>query len=350
MLTLALLLTPAMTVEGALPCERALAVTPGMSCVATGHGVAVAGTPEDAERLAGYARAGEARFEATFGRGVPSYAVFASPPVPDRAAAKAAGFDHVLAWPSGTAFERATREGIERGARAFAASQNMTTGQTDQVVTRALANQPDSRVRAAMEASIVSHELGHLWFTSTFWPDAQGSAEGVRPHYGGPGPDWLDEAAAIQMEDEATATLRRGQFRSLMRGETVASIGAVDGRAILINATGLLSREHPGLESLVGNATRASAMANGGIVVSYSPAVGGPQPDAQVSIFYLHTQVFTEYLVEKSGTTDILSRITLAIARGQTFEAWLANDGAALGLAGTVAGLQSDWAGYADEV
>ena len=56
-------------------CVSALRVAPDLSCAGAGHGVALAATPEEAERLAGYARAGEARFTATFGRDIAPYVI-----------------------------------------------------------------------------------------------------------------------------------------------------------------------------------------------------------------------------------------------------------------------------------
>lgn len=354
MFTLALLLTSVLPAQDHSPCGRAIATMPGKSCVATERGVAVADTPEEAERLASYARTGEARFEANFGGEIPSYAVVASPPTPNISAIRAAGFEHVLAWPSGAAFERATREGVERAARGFAASQGMTAEQADQVVATAIANQPDARFRAEMDASMVPHELGHLWYTSTFWPEDRGYVDGARPHYGGPGPDWLDEAAGILMEGQATADQRRSNFGALMRGETVASLGRVDGRPILLDVIRLLSREHPGLEPGMRPSPQAaaSARANGGVGVTYTPAGAGPpaRPDAIVNIFYIQTRVFMDYLIQKSGRPDIIAVIARAIAAGGTFEAWLAGDGATLGLPATLPDLQSDWQRYAERV
>ena len=58
MLALALLLTSATSHP---LCARALQVAPELSCVAAGHGVALAATSDEADRLAGYAQAAEAR-------------------------------------------------------------------------------------------------------------------------------------------------------------------------------------------------------------------------------------------------------------------------------------------------
>lgn len=82
MLALALLLTSAASDP---LCARALRAAPDLSCAAAGHGVALASTPDEAERLAGYARAGEARFAERLGRDLAPYVVanLGSRPVAD---------------------------------------------------------------------------------------------------------------------------------------------------------------------------------------------------------------------------------------------------------------------------
>ena len=96
-------------------CARALGAAPDLSCAEAGHGVALAATPEEAQRLAGYARAGEARFTAQFGRDIAPYVVISTPPVPQRAALTAAGFTHVLPWPAPRAFDEAAQRARRGG-------------------------------------------------------------------------------------------------------------------------------------------------------------------------------------------------------------------------------------------
>ena len=353
MLALALLLTTAtatatFTVATDPLCARALSVTPDLVCAEAGHGVALAGTAEEAERLAGYARAGEARFAATFGREIAPYVVVSMPPAPDRAALKAAGFVHVLPWPAPRVFDEAARRSVEQGARSFAQSQNMTPAQTEQVVARAMSQIPDARAQAVLDAGMLPHELGHLWFTAAFWPRIAETAPDAPRHYGGPGPDWLDEAAAVVLEDDATAAQRREQFRALMRGETVPAVGPVDGRDILLDLPGLLAREHPGLARAV--AASPQVAASGGIGVSFTPAGAGPRPGAMERVFYIQTRVFADYLIQTSGRPTILAEIAEAMAGGQSFADWLGQTGTRYGLPGSVAGLQQGWARFAEGV
>jgi hypothetical protein len=337
MLALALLLT-----STADPlCARALSAAPDFNCADTGRGVALAASPEEAGRLAGYARAAEARFTAHFGRDIAPYVLISTPPVPQRAALYAAGFTHVLPWPAPRAFDEAARRGVEQGTRRFAASQNMTPTQTEEVVARALSQIPDARAQAALDAGMVPHELGHLWFTQAFWPERPETGADAPRHYGGPGPDWLDEAAAVVLEDEATAAQRRDQFRAMMKGETVPAVGPVDGRAMLLDLPGLLAREHPGLARAVAVAPEIAT--SGGVGVSFTPAGAGPRPGVLERIFYIHTRAFSDYLIQRSGGPRILADIAQAVASGDSLETWLVRQGAAYGLPASIADLQKDW-------
>ena len=327
-------------------CARALGAAPDLSCAETERGVALASTPEEAERLAGYARAGEARFTAQFGRDIAPYVVISTPPVPQRAALTAAGFTHILPWPAPRAFDEAARRGVEQGTRRFAASQNMTPTQTEEVVARALSQIPDARAQAALDAGMVPHELGHLWFTQAFWPQRASTDADAPRHYGGPGPDWLDEAAAVVLEDDVTAAQRRSQFRALMQGETVPAVGPIDGRGMLLDLPGLLAREHPGLARAVAVAPEVAA--SGGVGVSFTPAGAGPRPAALERVFYIQTRVFADYLIQRSGRPTIMADIARGLAGGGNFEVWLANEGAAHGLPTSVTAMQGDWQAYAE--
>nr|WP_312294979.1 hypothetical protein [Brevundimonas diminuta] len=346
MLALVLLLTstPPSPVPDSM-CARALRAAPDLSCAAADHGVVLASAQPEAERLATYARAGEARFSTRFDRDIAPYVVVSTPPLPDRAALDAAGFSHILPWPAPRAFDEAARRSIEQGARRFAASQNMSPAQTEEVVARALSQIPDAKAQAALDAGMVPHELGHLWFTAAFWPERTETDPGAPRHYGGPGPDWLDEAAAVILEDEPTAAQRRAHFRALMKGEAVPAVGPIEGRAILLDLPGLLAREHPGLARAVAVAPELAV--KGGVGVSFTPAGAGPRPAALERVFYIQTRVFADYLIQTSGRPTILAEIAQAMAGGRSFEDWLASDGAAHDLPSTLSALNDGWRDYA---
>lgn len=322
-------------------CQRALAAAPAYYvCTETPHGMALAMDRANADALARHASAGEARFQTYFARDIAPYAVTSSPTPLDRGALETAGFVHVLPWPDPEAFDRARRQGIETAARQFASSQGLGAAQADQMVARALANGGAEGGKAALDAGMLPHELGHLWFTQAFWPRAGQGDEGVS-HYGGPGPDWLDELAAILLEDAPTTDRRRAQMQQLLRGEVVPTIGPVAGRDTLLDLKGFLSRAHPALARV--QMTPPNLPAGGGVALVYTPAGSAPSAAAQERLFYIQARGFADFLIDKTGRATVFADIAQALAGGRTFEAWLSTDGAALGLPDTIDGLDRLW-------
>jgi hypothetical protein len=216
----------------------------------------------------------------------------------------------------------------------------MGAAQTDQVVARALANGGAEGGKAALDAGMLPHELGHLWFTQAFWPTAGQDSEGVS-HYGGPGPDWLDELAAILLEDAPTTERRRAQMQQLLRGEVVPTIGPVAGRDTLLDLKGFLSRAHPALARV--QMTPPNLPAGGGVALVYTPAGGAPSTAAQERLFYIQARAFADFLIDQTGQPTVFADIAQALSNGRTFESWLSTEGVALGLPDTVDGLDRQW-------
>jgi hypothetical protein len=350
--TTAILALQAAAGSPADPCRAARAIAPGFpACATTPHGLALAGTQADADRMAGHARAAEARFEAAFGRPVTPYAVLdTSAPAP-AAALRAGGYRNILRWPTPAAFEAAARAGFEQAARQFAASQNMGPADTEALVARAFA-QRQARMsggRAALDSAMIPHELGHHWFTEAFWPDAVAPNGAERPrHYGGPAPDWLEEIAAVMMEDAPAADLRRAQFAALMRGESLPSIGRGVPRETLLDLRLFLSREHPAFARAM--ASPPPMQPGGGIAVSFRPAgaAGSAPPGAtDEALFYLQARRFADFLIETSGRADILAEIARFIAAGGSMESWLGSEGAGHGLPPSLEALDAAWRTWA---
>lgn len=322
-------------------CQRALSAAPDYeACTKMPHGVALAKDQANADALARHASAGEVRFQTYFARDIAPYAVTSSPPAPESAALEAAGFVQVLPWPDPEVFDRARRQGIEVAARQFASSQGLGAAQTDQMVARALANAGAEGGKAALDAGMLPHELGHLWFTQAFWPAAGQRDEGIS-HYGGPGPDWLDELAAVLLEDAPTTERRRDQMKLLLQGEVVPAVGPVAARETLLDLKTFLSRVHPALTRV--QTTPPNPPAGAGVTLVYTPAGGGPSAVVQERLFYIQARAFADFLIEKTGRATVFANIAQALADGRTFEDWLSIDGTALGLPGDVEDLDRLW-------
>ena len=264
---------------------------------------------------------------------VPSYAVVEmvdqSVDLRLDAALDARGVKWRLPWLSEAATSEAYRASIERAVTAKAQTMGLGAEQTAALARSALAQQADRFAPEALrakEASALPHELGHGWLTKVFWPRA---VAGSSDHYGGPAPDWLDETAAILMEDDALATSRRRQFTAIYRGPDAAA------RARLIDLSPFLSGGHPALPKIdLAGATAGVRVLTGAEAAGIVAAAGG---------FYLQARVFTDYVLARSGQPDAFRSAADAFASGKTLADWLANNGARLHLPTTIAAVQADW-------
>lgn len=354
--------------------------TPPLSCAAlrvsegvcrdTPNGVVLADDAEMANYWAAIATEGEERFQRHFGQQPTPYAVLVGDkinPVSEsgvsgaetvalQAELRAAGAVHILPWYS-----------AEQRARLAPASRGED------------ARLDGARASGVNQDSAAAHELGHRWAVAAFWPDA-GPALGS--HYGGPGPDWFDEASAVLMEDEGLADGRREGFR-----RTMASPGGarpkpladyfVDGHPVEALARGLLSDQlaarglsgvdlgeaEPGApnrriirrEDLPPGAvarTRPPAELGGaGVtgqgqtfsVTTTTSALLDPADQATALMFYGQARVLADFLIEQSGDEMIFRRIGEQLAAGRTMDDWLAVEGEALHLGSSVAELDEIW-------
>jgi len=321
-----LLLTGATSVDD---CGAARAAAPNMTvCVANAGGVVLAMDADEAKRLAAIAAAGEARFERWFGVRPARYAVIQGEAgAPVLAALKAAGFAVDLPWFTRDAFQSSVEASVRRQVEAQTAG--MSPDQAQAALDKALA-QIRTRLAAGSfdrDPQAVPHELGHGWYVQAFWP---GLDIDTRGHYGGPGPDWMDETAAVLMETDAAADDRRAQFREAYRGGDGLK---VDDLALFLH------RDHP-MKAVAEAAGRNGA----GVTVMRSQDGGSEFANArQAGIFYAQGRVFADFMIERSGKPTVFADIGRAFGQGRTIEQWLAAEGPALKLGATVADLDRLW-------
>lgn len=322
------------------PCATASRAAPGKVCVAAPNGVVLSPNPADAARLAGLARDGEARMLRHFGRTPARYAIVQDIGTNDAKALNKAGFKSVLPWLTPAQMEEGVVGSLRRGAEAQARAQGVTGADAkeavDAVVARwRAANSGDARVQ--QEAGIVPHEAGHLWYMRAYWPNAR--ADGVG-HYGGPGPDWMDETAAVLMEADSFAADRRAQFKSVYTGAATGAVMGTLSAAELVDLPRFLGRDHPG-KALQQRVAAGPVSGGSGVRILAGPeavsAAGG------AIMFYLQSRLFADYLIERTGKPAIFGAIGAAFGRGLTIERWLAASGRANGLPGDVAELDADW-------
>lgn len=307
-------------------CAAVRAALPaGGVCVAAGGGVAVAADEQAARALLDEAEVGERRFRAAFGREPARYAIYSYDDPAGAAATRATlrtlGFATFLPIPSPALLEQQRAEASSR----LGASSG---GSPVRVQRRDGGGGGEPR-----GPNLVPHELGHGWYTTAFWSDGtDATASTARPatmRYGSAGPDWLDEAAAMLMEDEAGARSYRQRFAD-GRSPGSQRSAAIPPELPLVELT---SMSHPTMASLP-----ASIGAAGPVQIRIT---GRP------SLFYAQTRVFVDYLTERSGDARILAAVSEGL-RGRSFDRWLAEKGSRHRLPTSLAAMQVDWDGWLD--
>jgi hypothetical protein len=324
-------------------CKAAKAAVPRLAiCVETARGLALAATRDEASRLASYATAAEESFKLRFARPPTPYAVVTSGEDAEVRALKALGLSSVLPWMNASQVRAQAEETVRQKAEAAARAR----GLTEEAVATAVA-QAVGGLRQAMasdqqqipEASIIRHELGHMWLIGAFW---QNGDTGPNRHYGGPGPDWLDETAAVLMEDEAATAARREQFAQAYRGRN-AILQQVS-REELVDLTRFLSRDHPARAGVrLAPPAGSGRPLTPGTRVPFVSSTGPSRLGADGLAYYLQSRMFADYLIERSRQPQILGSLALEIASGKSLEQWLQASGASLNLPSSVSALDADW-------
>ncbi|MBI1686392.1 hypothetical protein [Caulobacter hibisci] len=322
-------------------CAKAAPALPGFICVATAHGAALAPDPARADELARYASAGEQRFQARFARPATPYIVYETADLAQTRQANAAllklGYDRVLAWPTKQTQKDSLGKALQQQVEQMQA-QGKPQAFIDQVVQRRQAAMDASIDQR--EASVVPHELAHQWYVESGWPGVRGDVGG---HYGGPGPDWMDELSAIVAESDANADARRGQFRDLYLAAQPQTSGALT-QADLLDLSGFLDQVHPAhARDLAAGAPPPKP----GVTVRVETSQGGPV--SPINLFYVKDRMFADFLMARTGDPAVFGSILDAFKRGQTFDDWLRVDGAEKGLAPDRQGLERQWRDWLKE-
>lgn len=334
----------------AAACADALAaVGDGYRCAASVNGVALAADEAQAIALLGFAETGDAAFRIAMGREAPRYAVVEidGTTLDDtkRNALRSAGFSIVLPWFSPAAYRAQVEASVRRAIDQQAAAANLPIEQIDALVQTQVSRMPDVASPASLAARaavVIPHELGHIWYRQSFWPGAESS----RGHYGSPGPDWLDEAAAVRMEPATSYATRLNGFWARYRRDPVAVTTSTDPAVGIANLRVYFDSAHPLAERAraVVDADRLPGGRGGsGTRIVLRTGAEAERIAGDGVRYYEQGAVVARYLAERSGDPAILGRIGAAFGRGETIDQWLANGEAKGELPRTVAAMQSDW-------
>lgn len=207
----------------------------------------------------------------------------------------------------------------------------------DEDTVRALVAQHVERLR---QNKPVTHELGHVWLIAGYWPDARRPADAEPPRelrYGGPGPDWLDELAAVATEGPRLIDARRSSFRKRVAGGRLPSL-----ESWLTTAHPLLRTIEANRQLLASGATTGesavtvlSGDAARALIEQATPPADDPTRGITPTMFYDIARGMVDFLDAHADRPpyDALAR---HIAAGGTLASWLAADGESYGLPATV--------------
>lgn len=283
---------------------------PAPVCIASPHGLVYADTEEEADNAARAQAAAVAGFETYFGQ-APSGVVILSTsfdPLDARQFARTSGLGYSRVWLPAAAQQRMT-------------SRAMRQAGLDRTRIRHALNR-----LAEQQQNTLRHEIGHSMYADAFWPEADDTSG---EHYGSPAPDWLDEAAAILMESVEAQGAHAGSFIATVQ----ASPGSIP------PLTEFLEMEHPVRAPAIARQLAQGPRSDSGIQMM----VSGDTDASGLITFYGQSLLVGVFLIETSGDPHILAAISTAVAAGNPFPEWLAENGPTHGLPVGLESLQEAW-------
>ncbi len=331
-IAIVLLAVSAQAVPKPLTCPELPGMVPP-HCLAGPEGWFYADSVEAAAQLVDDAREAAERFRHHFAMAAPRGAIVAlgsarllTPMQIDALHSHGAGW--VLPWLALDERQRLLEQGVRRAVRA-----QLGDSADERVVEQAVERALQVRASESDDArGALRHEIGHMLLIRAFWPDAPTRSGG---HYGGPGPDWLDEVAAVLMENESLTARRRMQLQSLLDGEQA--------HAGLLPLSEFLTASHP-LAALA-QGIGAPPGDSGGARVTVLGA-DDDRTRALVELgaaFYVQARALADFLIEQSGSEAVFGEIARWLATEGSIETWLARHGADFGLGSSVAALERQW-------
>ncbi|WND01899.1 hypothetical protein QGN29_10080 [Temperatibacter marinus] len=285
------------------------------------------------------------RFEAYFGRPAPKAAIILGNSVSDTQRRRIRQ-DHPVVLPWLTPKDKKAL--IERSIRQQLKQRmpNLTDAKLDAMVQQSLkASQKAKGVKEGadeLHQGVVAHELGHLYFIETYWPNnlmdiGSPSAGHMAKEYGGPAADWLDEIAAVLLETPFLKAQRRQGLSEIVREARLDDLWSLEEFFFMT---------HPAFEQakkvIKARQNTAEGRSKGGVVILSKEDVqskGGRSP----LNFYLQAQGFADYLIEKTGDKKVFASIAESLSKGGSFISWLETKGQVLGIPLTVAKLDIDF-------
>ena len=326
--------------ESIIGAIAALTVQTGLDyqCREDGHYLAVAKTAETADNYLAAMLEGDALFRTAFGEGgAPSAVIQGNTALSVlQSPLSEAGFLSQLPWIDIDEQNQMIRYQV--ATQLEAQMPQMQAAQLAALVEQSVSGMLAQPLPLELSRAAIAHEFGHFWYINAFWKNDR-----VDPnsHYGGAAPDWLDEVAAVSLENDRMTQSRRRSLHDAVRQDDVISLST------------FLTIEHPLAEIARQNTARVRAAAAAGdgtntgttrIVMLTGDAADDMLSQAEVnpSDFYDVARGFIDYMSERTDGT-VFAEISQALVQGQSFADWLADKGPGLGLPSMIEALETDW-------
>lgn len=313
------------------PCPTLPEDVSSLACVANEAGWFYARDPQAAARIADDALQAAEGFQRYFARSAPRGAVIAGSlemtfSADIHRALSDAGAAWQMPWLGAAEKSKLRRGAVEQQLRAQLPQ--ASDAEIAAMLEQALGKPPSSQ---AIDRSALRHEIGHMLLIRAFWPDASGQANSS-PHYGGQGPDWLDETAAVLMESSSMADDRRRNVAEVGSGQHLTSLGE------------FFEANHP----MAAHIPELRKTAGGGASVRVISGEKAEKLVGDALWFYVQARLVADFLIEASDDPAIFGEIADSIASGSDMTGWLAARGAEHGLPTTVESLNALWQDWLD--
>ena len=288
-------------------------------CISLGN-IAVMAEPDIADPILKTAQDGAAAFTRYFDVGNAPIAIVPGGKISPALAEglKAAGYANTLPWISAADKQALAASNIRR--QVMEQTQGMSAAQQEAILKMAMAkaggNAEISEDMSTTEQGALTHELGHMWFIAAFTPT--GAVGGGGHGYGGWAPDWLDETAAVLLENETLIQSRRKAFKA-MSAENFYPLDS------------FLAMGHPALKSVQAlNKKLGKKVSKGGsraIVLSGKDAEEflKASGDSDPAKFYTQVRGFADFIIEATGDEQAFAKLARYLSNGESFESWLAD-------------------------
>ncbi len=299
--------------------------------------ILVVGNVEEQGALLNTALASAKRFESIFGVSPAKTVIVPGGEIKAKqsAAFKEAGYPVQLPWISASDKVKLREASIRR--QVEEQTKDLPAAIRESAIKQALAavqkGAQDANAQAIQDGAF-AHELGHMWFINAFRP-ADGELQ--KGHaYGGWAPDWLDETAAVLMENSVLTEKRREAFGALSADE-------------IIPLRQFLTMEHPAAKSamdlqktLTGKRSKGESRAivlSGKDAEDFLKKSGGDK----AANFYAQVQAFSDFLLSKTNDSAVYRSLTEALLSGGSFSQWLSDEGASWNLPPSLEALEREW-------